>query len=347
MFMQKQITYLLSLFLVAGLTLSACDTDTQSGVTVSPTDTSVTAPVVPITDTSVTNILTDTAPTEAVTSTDTVTASQSMTATSAITATENVTDSTAATSTTGSGPLLLAYTLMGQSFVNNDGAVSGDINDLIVNLRTGNVLFAQIKYGGFLTIGDTELLVPLRALRWRSVEQDMILNFDEQLLENYPDLTEGSPRLDDPTWYDGITAFWNELGFGSDANTVSTIDPTTDVIVRASDLFGYSLVDFGAGIGTIQNLLIDLGDSRARYLLIGFSPTPADDDAYLIPFSAVDVVNVETNEITMNSDLSLETLQAAPRFDRSLFQGQIGALDPTYDDQADSFWEEQGFAVAQ
>ncbi len=328
--MQKQATYFLSLFLVAGLTLSACATATQPGVNVSPTNTPVIESAAPLTGT-----MTDTAITEPMTTTDEVTPGQAMTVTTAMTA------------TTGSGPLLLAYTLMGQSFVNADGEISGDIKDLIVNLRTGNVLFAQIEYGGFLDIGDTELLVPLRALRWRSVEQDMILNFDEQLLENYPDLTDGSPRLDDPAWYDGIAAFWNDLGFGSDADTVSTIDPTTDVIVRASDLLGYSLVDFGAGIGTVQNLLIDLNGSRARYLLIGFGPTAADDDAYMIPFSAVDIVNVDANEIAMNADLSLETLQAAPRFDRSLFQGRIGALDATYDDQADSFWEEQGFTPEQ
>lgn len=336
--MQKQVpSFLLSLLLVASLTLSACDMAAQpgmdtAGVDTLPTDRPVSDSAAPMTDTVIT---------EPVTTTDEVTTDQ------AITATESTTDTTAAATTTGSGPLLLAYTLMGQSFVNADGQISGDIEDLIVNLRTGNLLFAQIEYGGFLDIGDTELLVPLRALRWRSVEQDMILNFDEQLLENYPDLTEGSPRLDDPAWYDGIAAFWNDLGFGSDADTVSTINPNTDVIVRASDLLGYSLVDFGAGIGTVQNLLIDLTSSRAPYLLIGFGPTAADDDAYMIPFSAVDIVNVDANEITMNANLSLETLQTAPRFDRSLFQGQIGALDLSYDDQADNFWEEQGFTLGE
>ncbi len=359
--MQKQKLYLLSLFLVMALTLSACGTGPQPGdnapvddipvvETVAPltdpvmTDTVATDTVAPVTDT----VMTDTATTDAITATNEGTQPGTVTETTGMTATESLTGTSDAAATTEAGPLLLAYTLMEQSFVNADGEISGNIADLILDLRSGHILFAQVEYGGFLAIGNTELLVPLRALRWRSVEQDMILNFDEQLLETYPelsDLAEGSPSLNDPAWYDGMAAFWNDLGFGDDSDTVANIDPAANVIVRASDLLGYSLVDFGAGIGRIQNLLIELDSSRARYLLIGFDSIAADTDAYLLPFSAVDIVNLEASEIVLNANLTLETLQLAPRFDRSLFQDQIGAIDPIYREQADAFWEEQGFPL--
>jgi sporulation protein YlmC with PRC-barrel domain len=317
----QQLPYFLVLFLIVGFTLSACDMGTQPGVVAPDDDIVVVEPEnTPVTDT----VLTDT-----VATTDTV--AQELPA-------------------ADEGPLVLAYTLMDQSFVNADGEISGEIEDLIIDLRTGHVFFAQIEYGGFLDIGDTELLVPLRALRWRSIEQDMILGFDEQLLESYPeltDLTEGSPRLDDPSWYDGIAAFWTDLGFGGDTDAASTFDPTTDVVVRASDLLGFSLVDIGGGVGRIQNMLIDLNSSRAPYLLIGFGTTAAGDDAYMIPFSAVDIIDVDANEIALDANIALETLQLAPRFDRLLFQRPLGAIDPIYREQADTFWEEQGVTLEQ
>ncbi|MCB0122668.1 MAG: PRC-barrel domain-containing protein, partial [Caldilineaceae bacterium] len=257
------------------------------------------------------------------------------------------TGGTASEAAAGESTLLLAYTLINHDFVNRDGEVSGHVNDLVLNLRTGSILFAEIEYGGFLDIGDTELLIPLRTLQWRSVERDILLNLDETVLTTYPDLTVGSPRLDDPDWYDGLEAFWNDAGFGNTEVAATGFDPATDVIVRASDLLGYSLVDLGAGIGRIHNLLIDMEQSRAPYLLVGFGPTAADDDAYMLPFTVVDVVDVESNQITLDTNLSQEILLTAPRFDRSLFQGEIGAIDPALVSAADAFWEETGLATTQ
>jgi sporulation protein YlmC with PRC-barrel domain len=337
--MSKRISYFFTLLLVLGLTLSACDMGTQPGAVAPGDDPLATEPVATL-DTETldteTDVLTDTAITapinEPLTTTDTMTTTDAMTATDALTTT---------------GPLVLAYTLIDQPFVNADGEISGEINDLVVDLRSGNILFAQIEYGGFLDLGDTELLVPLRAMQWRSTEQDMILNFDEQMLENYPDIAEGSPRLGDSAWDTGVATFWNNLGFGDDADSTAAVDPTTNPIVPFIDFVGFSLVDFGAGVGTIQDLLIDVNRSRARYMLVGFGTTAAAtmDGAYLIPFSAVDIVDLDTTAVTLRADLTAEMLVTAPRLDRALFQGDVGALDPSFFDQADAFWEEQGYSL--
>lgn len=250
------------------------------------------------------------------------------------------------TNATDAETLLLAYTLIDHPFQSQNGEVSGTINDFILDLRTGSVLFAEIAHGGLLDIGDTELLIPVRAMQWDSPGQAVSLTFDEQLLETYPDLTAASPRLDDPDWYTGLNDFWDGFGFGSPANNpngsaTSDVDPTTDVIVRASDLLSYSLIDIGIGVGRVHNLVIDLNTSQAPYLLVGFGPSAMDDDAYMIPFSAIDIMDVNTRQITLNTELTAETLVTAPRFDRSLFAAPLGALDPAIIEKAHMYWDEQ------
>lgn len=255
----------------------------------------------------------------------------------------NIPSTNSSASGTDEDTLLLAYTLIDHPFQSQNGQVSGTINDFILDLRTGSILFAEISHGGFLDIGDTDLLIPLRAMQWDSPGQPVLLTFDEQLLKNYPDLTAASPRLDAPNWYGIVTDFWDGLGFGSSTNGTETsaVDPTTDVIVRASDLLSFSLIDIGIGVGRVHNLVIDLNASQAPYLLVGFGPAAMDDDAYMIPFDAIDIMDVNTNEIALNTELTAETLVTAPRFDRSLFAAPLGALDPAIIEKAHVFWSEQ------
>lgn len=275
------------------------------------------------------------------TSTQDITQTGDITEGSAVTESTAMTESANAGSTdTVQGPLLLAYTLINQPFQTANGEESGSIEDFVVDLRTGAVLFAQIEYGGFLDIGDTELLIPLQTLQWRSVEQDIVLDFDAQMLENYPDLTTGSPRLGDPEWYSGVVNFWNDIGFGNDAEVDNAATIESDSIVLLSDLLSYSLVDMGAGVGRIQSMLIDLDTGQSPYLLIGFGPTASDDDAYMIPFDAIDVIDISANQMTFNADLTQEDLFTAPQFDRTLFDGIIGEIDASYMERADSFWAE-------
>lgn len=269
-----------------------------------------------------------------------------MTSTEGITESAVMTESAAASSTddaTEQGPLLLAYTLINQPFQTANGEESGSIEDFVIDLRTGAVLFAKIEYGGFLDIGDTELLIPLDTLQWRSVEQDIVLTFDAQMLENYPDLTAGSPRLGDPEWYSALANFWNDMGFGDPAAVDNAATIESDSIVLLSDLLSYSLVDMGAGVGRIQSMLLDLGSGQSPYLLIGFGPTASDDDAYMIPFDAIDIIDINANQMSFRADLTQEDLFTAPQFDRTLFDGAIGEIDASYMERANSFWADHGF----
>ena len=273
----------------------------------------------------------------AVGETDVITESTVLTTTQSVTATGAMTDTAMANAPAA---LILGYAFLDADFVNADGAVSGEIENLLIDMTNGQILFASVEYGGFLDIGDKEILAPLSAFTWRSLEDNLILNFDEQALTTFPDLNAGWLNPDNPAWDDEVVAFWRNINLDPGFD----FDAAANTVVWADDLLGYSLVDLGAGIGTMQNMLIDLTSSRVKYLLVGFGTGAADSAPFMLPFSALEVTDIADNRMTFNTDLTLEMLQLAPRFDRTLFN-TTGELDPALDDAADQYWQEQGFTT--
>jgi hypothetical protein len=271
------------------LVLSACDTgpspeaDTEPAAgevevtveeTAMPTESDVLTETEVTTDTEVITSAQDVTGAEAITETPMMTGTEGVTETGAITGTQAMTSAAGAAGITGvSGAenvLMLAYALLDYDFVNQDGEVSGEIEDFLVDLNTGRILFVTLEYGGFLEIGDRQIAVPLSAFAW-GAEDQLILNFDEQELENFPDVGGDWPDIADPAWDDEVIGFWNNIGIDPGVD----ISEASNTVVWAQDLMGYPLVDLGAGAGTIYNMIINLANSHISYILADFG-TGAD-----------------------------------------------------------------------
>ena len=171
----------------------------------------------------------------------------------------NVTTGTADTTGTANSSNLLvtATSLTDYNFENIDGNVSGSIQDLILDLNSGNVLYVTVEYGGFLDIGDTELPMPLDAFVWGDNGQ-LVLNFDEAALNDFPDLGTNWPDTSVAGWNDKVANFWNGIGLGN-----SAISPgANDTVVRAAQLLNSGLNDIGFGVNTVADMLIDWNTSQ-------------------------------------------------------------------------------------
>src|SRR5690606_24118740 len=135
-----------------------------------------------------------------------------------------------------------------------------------------------------------------------------VLNLDGQALAAFPDLGDDWPDFTDPGWNDDVMAFWREAG----------IDPgrdpgeTTGLIVPASGLINVAIVDFGAGGGLVQDVLVDLAEGRAVYLLVGFGTSTPVNDPQILPMGVFSAERVG-DELLLRGDVSLESLEAAPR----------------------------------
>lgn len=74
---------------------------------------------------------------------------------------------------------------------NNDSV--GDVKDLIVDLKSGEVLAAVVSSGGFLGMGDTMSLVPTSDLTYNSEKESFTTTLTKEQLEK-------APRHNDKTW---------------------------------------------------------------------------------------------------------------------------------------------------
>lgn len=65
----------------------------------------------------------------------------------------------------GPGSYLMgAHTLTGDAVLNRQGEVLGDIKEIMLNVKTGQVAYAVLAFGGFMTMGEKLFAVPWRAL---------------------------------------------------------------------------------------------------------------------------------------------------------------------------------------
>jgi sporulation protein YlmC with PRC-barrel domain len=283
---------------------------------------------------------------EAVTDTEGVDDSETMTDTEGVDDSEAVTETGAADGAESAALMgvggvdaqqyVRASTLLDYDFENLDGEVSGDLEDLLINLDTGRVLFAAIEYGGVLDLGDKDIVIPLNAFT-TGPEGQLVLNIDEASLENYPDVGNDWPDLNDPVWDDDVNAYWTEAGI--DVGT-GFDEPATNA-AWASDLMGYNIADLGFGAGSILDILVNLGTGHAPYFIVDYGEG-LDTDPYIIPVAAYDLTDWSA-EFVYGPDFTPDILENAPRFDQEAYP-EGSALDLEFGDRLESAWNDLGFS---
>jgi hypothetical protein len=136
-------------------------------------------------------------------------------------------------STIGAGPgpaLMGANTLIGDSVVNGQDEDLGDIKEIMIDTRAGQVAYAVLSFGGFLGIGEKLFAVPWQALHLDTVNKRFVLNVDKARLKNAPGFdTDAWPDMSDVRWSNEIHAFYGTdptLGDNPMGST-ATIKPST------------------------------------------------------------------------------------------------------------------------
>jgi sporulation protein YlmC with PRC-barrel domain len=119
----------------------------------------------------------------------------------------------------GPGPALMgADTLLGEDVVNNEEDDLGDIKEIMLDMRTGQVAYAVLSFGGFLGIGEKLFAVPWQALQLDTINKRFVLNVDKERLKSAPGFDKDDwPDMSDVSWANQIHAF-----YGTDPNRYGT-----------------------------------------------------------------------------------------------------------------------------
>jgi sporulation protein YlmC with PRC-barrel domain len=82
--------------------------------------------------------------------------------------------------------VLSSSSLTGTGITNNKGENLGDLKDLMIDLRFGNIAYAVVSFGGFLGMGNKLFAMPWEAFVVDEKNEKLIVNIDKDVLEDAP-----------------------------------------------------------------------------------------------------------------------------------------------------------------
>ena len=85
----------------------------------------------------------------------------------------------------------------------------GDIKEIMLDMRNGQVSYAVLSFGGFLGLGEKLFAVPWPALKLDTDNKRFVLDASKDRLESAPGFDKDNwPDMADTVWEKGVHAFY-------------------------------------------------------------------------------------------------------------------------------------------
>lgn len=107
--------------------------------------------------------------------------------------------------------VLRASTIDGMEVRNSRGEDLGSVEDLMIDMQSGEVRYAALSFGGFLGIGDKLFAIPWDLLRVQQQGDDRWIVFDitKERLEAAPGFNQDNwPNMADPKWHNEVDRYY-------------------------------------------------------------------------------------------------------------------------------------------
>jgi len=110
----------------------------------------------------------------------------------------------------GPGPeLMTASTLEGNNVVNRQDETLGEIEEIMLDVRTGRIAYAVMACGGFLGMGDKLFAIPWHALTLDPDEKRFMLDMSKERIEQAPGFDKDHwPSMANETWAADVHRFY-------------------------------------------------------------------------------------------------------------------------------------------
>ena len=105
---------------------------------------------------------------------------------------------------------LTARSITGDKVENPGGEDLGKIDDLMINVGTGEVEYAVIEFGAFLGIGGKLFAVPFEELELDPSRQVFVLRRDKEYLKNAPGFDKAHwPDTNDHRYFESVNSYYD------------------------------------------------------------------------------------------------------------------------------------------
>jgi sporulation protein YlmC with PRC-barrel domain len=185
-----------------------------------------------------------------------------------------------------------ATQLIGKEVKSQNDVDVGKINDLVINMDTGNVRYAVLSLKGDVGIGESRLYaIPVKSLKMGATRDDLVMHIDaSQWKERKPFTASNWPDL-------RKSGYWSEIDRVSGTPAIQPIDRY--FAFRASELIGKDVRDVeGKNLGKIRDLVIDMNKQKVHYAVLEFEPGRAQDDRlFQFPITSFEFPEAKTGNI--------------------------------------------------
>jgi len=197
-----------------------------------------------------------------------------------------------------------ASQMIGMSVVNEKGNNIGQIGDMIVNMNTGDVRYAILRFDPGIFEGEKLFAVPTTELRMAADRNDVLYKMSQERLEK--------AAVDKADWNDALL---NDPNYLANLDKVwGVTQPSRGALAhRASDLIGKDVNSkSGEDIGEIEELVINMAEQKVHYAVLEFDPSWASaEQNYAFPLTAF---NLTDNRDELVLDIDKSQLQAMKSF---------------------------------
>lgn len=114
---------------------------------------------------------------------------------------------------------LSASTLTGDKVRNHEGEKLGHLEEIVIDIESGQVAYAVLASGGFLGLGDKLFAVPWDLITVDTENHEVVIDVSKETLENAPGFDKDNwPDVGDQTWvvdvyrYYGRDPYWEGVG---------------------------------------------------------------------------------------------------------------------------------------
>jgi sporulation protein YlmC with PRC-barrel domain len=172
------------------------------------------------------------------------------------------------------GILLSTETLLGSGVKNLQGEELGKIKHLMVEPRTGRVMYAVVGMGGFLGMGEKSILVPWHTMEAARNGNSIVLNVSRQVLQQAPSYEKGKEaELAEPRWREETGAYTpsdqqGSGGWGIETPYGQLYNPTNEQTISGQVV----RIEIGAplpGMAPGMQLLVQTDDAKTTRVHIG------------------------------------------------------------------------------
>ena len=112
---------------------------------------------------------------------------------------------------------LSAGTITGDNARNPAGDKLGHIEELVIDLESGRVLYAVLASGGFLGMGDKYFAIPWDLLTVDTDSHEVVVDVSKETLRNAPGFDKDSwPEIHDRTWLGDVYRYYGHEPYWED-----------------------------------------------------------------------------------------------------------------------------------